>query len=116
MYFLASVASIRMPVIAQGHGMDLIHKPRKGLLVEEKEREGGDRHRVDKVATKWRKICHTYFTSFKEENILPLGILNLLSFLYHRQPCGVFTILTGYSVSGQSKAFNMKSVANKSKK
>lgn len=40
MYFLASVASIRMSVIAQGHGMDLIHKPRKGLLVEEKQREG----------------------------------------------------------------------------
>lgn len=48
MYFLASVASIRMSVIAQGHGMDLIHKPRKGLLVEEKQREGGDRHRVDR--------------------------------------------------------------------
>lgn len=48
--------------------------------------------------------------------ISPLGILNLLSFLYHKQPCAVLTILAGYSVSGQSKAFNVKSVANNKNK
>lgn len=116
LYFPESVVSTRISVTAQEHSMDLMAKPRKGLQMEgEAERQGGDRH-GKKPATKLRKICSTYFTPCREGNILPLGILNLLSFLYHRQPCGVFTILTGYSVSGQSKAFNMKSVANKRKK
>lgn len=44
---------------------------------------------------------------------LPFGILNLSSFLNQRQPCCVLTILTGYSVSGQSATFRAKSVANK---
>lgn len=41
----------------------------------------------------------------------PLGILNLLSFLYHKHPRSVFTILTGNSESGQSEVFRVKSVA-----
>lgn len=41
----------------------------------------------------------------------PLGILNLLSFLYHRHPLSLFIILTGYSVSGQSEVLRAKSVA-----
>lgn len=41
----------------------------------------------------------------------PLGILNLLSFLYHKHPRSVFTILTGNSESGQSDVFRVKSVA-----
>lgn len=35
----------------------------------------------------------------------------MLSFLYHRQPRSLFTILTGNSVSGQSDVFRVKSVA-----
>lgn len=41
----------------------------------------------------------------------PLGILNLLSFLYHRQPVSLSAIRTGSSVSGQSEGFRVKSVA-----
>lgn len=41
----------------------------------------------------------------------PLGILNLLSFLYHRRPRSVLTIRTGKSESGQSDIFRVKSVA-----
>lgn len=42
---------------------------------------------------------------------LPLGILNLLSFLYHKQPLSLSAIRTGNSVSGQSEGFRVKSVA-----
>lgn len=41
----------------------------------------------------------------------PLGILNLLSFLYHIQPRSLVMILTGNSVSGQSASFRAKSDA-----
>lgn len=41
----------------------------------------------------------------------PLGILNLLSFLYHRQPLSLSAIRTGKLVSGQSEGFRVKSVA-----
>lgn len=115
-YFLESVMYTRISVKAQERSMDMIDEPRKDLQLEE-EGGKGDRwqtHR-NRLLPKWKKSCYTYFTPFRKGNILPLGILNLLSFLYHRQPCGVFTILTGYSVSGQSNAFNMKSVANKRK-
>lgn len=43
----------------------------------------------------------------------PLGILNLLSFLYHRQPLSPSAIRTGNSVSGQSDGFRVKSEAGK---
>lgn len=41
----------------------------------------------------------------------PLGILNLLSLLYHRRPRSLLTIRTGKSESGQSDIFRVKSVA-----
>lgn len=46
-----------------------------------------------------------------DTHISPLGILNLLSFLYHRQPLSLSAIRTGNSVSAQSDGFRVKSVA-----
>ncbi len=49
--------------------------------------------------------------SIETNTTTPLGILNLLSFLYHKDPLSLFIILTGYSVSGQSEVLRAKSVA-----
>lgn len=52
----------------------------------------------------WSLLC-------SNQDVSPLGILNVLSFLNHRAPRSFFTILTGNSVSGQSDSFRAKSVA-----
>lgn len=103
-------------MVAQECSTDLQGKPAKVFKWKGQER---GRQMIDIrkrfLVQREERFITPISTAFREGSILPLGILNLLSFLYHRQPCGVFTILTGYSVSGQSKAFNMKSVANKRK-
>ncbi len=54
--------------------------------------------------------------SIETNTTTPLGILNLLSFLYHKDPLSLFIILTGYSVSGQSEVLRAKSVAGGEKR
>lgn len=54
--------------------------------------------------------------SVETNTMTPLGILNLLSFLYHKHPLSLFIILTGYSVSGQSEVLRAKSVAGGEKR
>lgn len=99
--------SIYMPI---SRSTILISRCKRGL--QRKSSGEGDSNRTERLLHR-RKA--SLLTSFRGQS-LPLGILNLLSFLYHRQPCGVFTIFAGYSVSGQSKAFNVKSVANNKNK
>lgn len=57
------------------------------------------------------KKLSSYIATTKRKSI-PFGILNLLSFLYQRHPRSLLTTLTGYSVSGQSDVFSVKSVAS----
>ena len=87
-------------------------KVKEKRLGKDIQRNLSDHSTTDPILSDWSWLPPSGLEyNLKPTLVLPLGILNLLSFLYQRQPLSLLEILTGNSLLGQSSGLSSKSVA-----